>query len=203
MVEYQRGIAPCGITGRSGGDIGSFRFQAENRPDRTECFRIGFESCRSAFFFRYGGPVQKSGVGAGKRHQGKTFIRSERVSGMYDGRAGNLRPVRFGSTGIETDRNGTVQQQLENRGGYILFAGRRVFGLDICFFPKKRSERKKAVIYCMVRNRQGSHGREKVLYGKVAGKRSRTGKRSRIAGCRPGGIWLRSGMTSVLPVRTG
>ena len=131
--------------------------------------------------------MQKSGVGAGKRHQGKTFIRSERVSGMYDGRAGNLRPVRFGSTGIGTDRNGTVRQQPENRGGYVLFAGRCVFGLDMCFFPKKRSERKKAVIYCMVRNRQGSHGREKVLYGKVAGKRSRTGKRSRFAGCRPGG----------------
>lgn len=90
--------------------------------------------------------MQKSGVGAGKRHQGKTFIRSERVSGMYDGRAGNLRPVRFGSTGIGTDRNGTVRQQPENRGGYVLFAGRCVFGLDICFFPKKRSERKKAVI---------------------------------------------------------
>ena len=81
--------------------------------------------------------MQKSGVGAGKRHQGKTFIRSERVSGMYDGRAGNLRPVRFGSTGIGTDRNGTVRQQPENRGGYVLFDGRCVFGLDICFFPKK------------------------------------------------------------------
>lgn len=147
--------------------------------------------------------MQKSGVGAGKRHQGKTFIRSERVSGMYDGRAGNLRPVRFGSTGIGTDRNGTVRQQPENRGD-MFFSPVGVFlGLDICFFPKNEMNGRKPSLYCMVRNRQGSHGREKVLYGKVAGKRSRTGKRNRIAGCRPGGIWLRSGMTSVLPVRTG
>lgn len=33
MVECQQDIAPCGITGRGGGDIGGFRFQAENRPD--------------------------------------------------------------------------------------------------------------------------------------------------------------------------
>ena len=33
MVECRRDIAPCGITGGGGGDIGSFRFQAENRPD--------------------------------------------------------------------------------------------------------------------------------------------------------------------------
>ena len=90
--------------------------------------------------------MQKSDVGAGKRPQSKTFIRSECVSGMYDGRAGNLRPVRFGSTGIGTDRNGTVRQQPENRGD-MFFSPVGVFLGWICVFSrKKRSERKKAVI---------------------------------------------------------
>ena len=133
--------------------------------------------------------MQKSGVGAGKRHQGKTFIRSERVSGMYDGRAGNLRPVRFGSTGIGTDRNGTVRYDSSLKTGGICSFRRSVcFWAGYMFFPEKNEMNgRKPSLYCMVRNRQGSHGREKVLYSKVAGKRSRTGKRSRIAGCRPGG----------------
>lgn len=102
--------------------------------------------------------MQKSGVGAGKRHQGKTFIRSERVSGMYDGRAGNLRPVRFGSTGIGTDRNGTVRQQPENRGD-MFFSPVGVFLGWICVFSQKNEVNgRKPSLYCMVRNRQGSHG---------------------------------------------
>ena len=138
MVECQRDIAPCGITGRGGGDIGSFRFQAENRPDRTECLRIGFESCRLAFFFRYGGPVQKAASAPANG------IRVKRLSGLNAYPACTTAvPDTWASSPIRAVRalepieTGTVRQQPENRGGYVLFAGRCVFGgWDICFFPK-------------------------------------------------------------------
>ena len=104
--------------------------------------------------------MQKSGVGTGKRNQGKTFIRSERVSGMYDGRAGNLRPVRFGSTGIGTDRNGTVRYDSSLKTGGICSFRRSVcFWAGYVFFPEKNEVNgRKPSLYCMVRNRQGSHG---------------------------------------------
>lgn len=134
--------------------------------------------------------MQKSGVGAGKRHQGKTFIRSERVSGMYDGRAGNLRPVRFGSTGIGTDRNGTVRQQPENRGDMFFSPVGLFLGWIYVFSRKKRNERKKAVIILYGPEPAGiawpgkgsvrQSGRQAVPYRK-------TEPVCRFAGCRPGG----------------